>query len=242
MRKYVTASLIMIFSLFLFLLVLSSESNRQISSPKTTLDDSVTIRIQNVKALAISRFGDRIKFDDDGIPVEIEGDLSKGITAKGAADQSYQFFEINKDIIGIQNPRDVLIVDDVHFEGAIVVKLHLEISRIRIPSNFTLTFTKEGILYRYSGGIDPEARKIDLHPAISEEQAIEITLNDSKAYHTTTENAKSLGLTIGRFDDGILKLTWMINVRKFDSVAFDYNYCIDAKTGKILDMQTRIWD
>jgi hypothetical protein len=212
-----------------------------VSSIKSGQSDSAAVRMQNPKALAIGRFGDKIKFDDDGIPIEIEGNLSKGITVKGAANKTYLFFEVNKDILGITNPREVLVIDDVHFEDAIVVKLHMVVNRINIPSSYVLTFTPDEILYRYSGGVDPRVRGINLHPAISEEQAFEICLIDSKTYNTAMENVRSLGLVIGRAE-GLFKLMWVINVRKTDTIVFDYDYYIDAQTGKKLGMHTNVFD
>jgi bacillolysin len=219
----------------------ASESSQMPVSNKAVPLDSATIKIQNAKALAIGRFGDKIKFDENGIPIEIGGDLSRGITATDLSEKVIQFFEINKDIFGIEEPKTELKIDAVYKDEIRAVKFHFTVNGIKIASNFSILFTKDGIPHSYSGKIYPEAYELSTTPSITEEQAKQIALDDSKAYHTTIENVKSLELIIGRFDDG-LRLAWAINVNKIGSKLINSDYFIDAQTGKILDVETRIRD
>jgi hypothetical protein len=99
--------------LFLGQALLASENSTQILQKEKAPLDSAAIRIQNVKALAIGRFGDRIKFDKYGIPIEITGNLSKGLTGTDVVEKAYQFFEINKDIFQIDQPRQELVIREV---------------------------------------------------------------------------------------------------------------------------------
>jgi Zn-dependent metalloprotease len=219
----------------------ASENSQMPESNKTVPLDSATIKIQNAKALAIGRFGDRIKFDGNGIPYEIGGDLSKGITSTDMVEKVYQFFEINKDIFGIEDPKTELKIDAVNKDEIQAVKFHWTVNGVKVASNFSILFTKDGKPHNYSGKLYPEAKSIDTNPKLSEEQAKQIALDDSRAYHTTVENVKSIELIIGKFDD-CLKLAWAINVCKLDSVIFNSDYYIDAQNGKILDIKTRIRD
>lgn len=220
---------------------LASENGESNPQKKKAPIDTVAIKIQNAKALAISRFGDKIKFDENGIPYEIGGDLSKGITSTDMVEKVYQFFEINKDIFGIEDPKSELKIDAVNKDEIHAVKFHRTVNGIKVASNFSILFTKDGKPHNYSGKLYPEAKSIDTNPKLSEEQAIQIALNDSKAYQTTVENVKSAELIIGRFS-ATLRLAWAINVSKLDSVIFNSDYFIDAQNGKILDMKTRIRD
>lgn len=221
----------------------ASENSGQNSQKEKVPLDSAALRIQNVKALAIGRFGNRIKFDKYGIPIEITGNLSKGLTCTDPVDQAYQFFEINKDIFQIASPREEFTIREVIKDDLFsTVKFYWTVNGTKVRyAGYFLQFSKNGSLYNISGQIDPEARNLVTQPTISKEQAGQLALNDSKAYQTTIENIKSTELTIGRFNN-VLRLAWIINVCKLDSVLFNSDYYIDAQNGEILSIQTRIRD
>jgi Zn-dependent metalloprotease len=227
---------IIIFGLCLPLYAVSSESSNQISPNKTVQPDSATLKIQNAKALAISKFGDRIKFDKNGIPIEIEGDLSKGLTETDIVDKAYQFFEINKDIFRLTEPKTELKVYDVHRDDIPVVKMYWAVNGVKVASNLRIVFSKNGSPFYFAGKIDPEARTINTNPAISEDQAKAIVIKDmDKVKDGCPEDAqteiKNATLIIGRFDEE-LKLVWGLSVVKCLN---GYGYWIDAQTGKILE-------
>jgi Zn-dependent metalloprotease len=224
---------------FIFLLVvmtaitinycLSSESNNQAKPNNSIKPDTAAIRIQNTKALSIIRFGDKIKLDDNGIPIEIQSNLSKGLTSTDIVEKVFQFFEINKDIFGIENPKNEFIVDAVLEDEIQAVKFHWTVNGVKVASNFRVLFSKDGLPIYYSGKIYPEARLINTKPSISEEQAKQIAMNDS--LNTGQESTfMDMELVIGKFKDNKFQLAWTFGI----SNSRPWIYAIDAHSGEIL--------
>jgi hypothetical protein len=159
--------------------------------------------------------------------------------------RAYMFLEGIKNHYRINNPRTEFVVSRIINDNGIRsvildqvsngVKVRYGYFSINLTRNDSLTFND------IAGFYEPDARTIDTHPTISLDQAKQIALNDSRAYHTAIENIKSAELIIGRFED-TLRLAWAINVYKLDSVIFNSDYYIDAQTGKKLGMETRIRD
>jgi len=215
--------------LFLGQALLASENSTQILQKEKAPLDSAAIRIQNVKALAIGRFGDRIKFDKYGIPIEITGNLSKGLTGTDVVEKAYQFFEINKDIFQIDQPRQELVIGEVIKEATSTVKFYWVLNGVKVQyGGYFLQFSRDGSLYNVEGQVDPEARSINTKPSISEEQAKQIAINDSLNAGKPAE-IKEMELLIGRFK-GEIKLAWTFYLTN----SLSWHYAIDAHTGEIL--------
>jgi Zn-dependent metalloprotease len=207
-------------------------------NPSASNNDSLE-NIRKAKSIITGRFGLKFELDENGIPTRIEEDLSKGITAVDPIEKGYQFFEINKDLFKINNPRKELIVEKA---STSYIRFSWAPNGVKVGCpGYKIFFNKDGKPNLIKGEIYIEARNIDTHPKINAEQAKQISLNDSKAYHTTIENVKGVELLIGKFDD-VLRLAWAVNVCKLDSVIFNSDYYIDAQTGEILDIKTRIRD
>jgi len=180
----------------------------------------------------IGRFGLQYALDKYGIPTSITGDLNRGLTGTDVVEKSYQFFEQNKDIFQIVDPRKEFIIRGVINEGWSTVKFYWAINGVKVQyGGYFLHFNKNGSLYTVEGQIDPEARKINTTPAISEEQAKSIALNDPKHKDARPE-ISSIELLIGRID-GELRLFWSIGLINGGGIG-SWNYRIDAQTGKVL--------
>jgi len=214
----------------------ASENSGQNSQKEKVPLDSAALRIQNVKALAIGRFGNRIKFDKYGIPIEITGNLSKGLTGTDVVEKAYQFFELNKDLFQIEKPRQELVIRQVIREELSTVKFYWAIDGVKVNyGGYFLQFSRDGSLYNVEGQIDPEARSINTKPSISEEQAKQIAMNDS--LNTGQESTfMDMELVIGKFKDNKFQLAWTFGI----SNSRPWIYAIDAHTGEILVRTTAI--
>jgi Zn-dependent metalloprotease len=211
-------------------------------APSTGVQDSLSKYKEFIGKTIIGRFGLRYTLDNYGIPTSITGDLSKGLTGTDVVEKSYQFFELNKDIFQIANPRKEFIVREVINEGMSTVKFYWAINGVKVQyGGYFLHFNKNGSLYTVEGQIDPEARNINTSPVISEEQGKSIVISDMEKIKVDwPENAqteiKTATLIIARFE-GELKLVWGISVTKGYE---GYGYWIDAQTGKIIESGSSI--
>jgi len=160
-------------------------------------------------------------------------------------DRALSFLDSIKNHYGIRNPRAEFIINRfIRDNNRRILILDQVYNGIKVRYGyFSINLTKSDSLSinDIAGFYESGIRSINTNPSLSEEQAKQIALDDSRAYHTTTENVKSIELIIGKFND-VLRLAWAVNVCKLDSVIFNSDYYIDAQTGEILDIKTRIRD
>jgi Zn-dependent metalloprotease len=184
------------------------------------------------------RFNARFSLNENGIPVSIEGDLSRGITATDPIDKAYQFFELNKDIFSMENPRQELILRDVSIpkRGSITyIKFDQFVESVKVLYNaYTVEIDVNGTII-YAGGIyNPALREIDAVPVISKEQSIKIVIAQAKCQHEPwlDKIEEETRLLIANLD-GNYRLVWRAVFICRNLCGSQYAY-IDAKTGEIL--------
>jgi hypothetical protein len=232
-RKRITILFVILFLLMIPCIVFS-DGYAQSNEPQ----DSLSKYIDLVGKTIVGRFGLRYTLDKYGIPTSITGDLNKGLTGTDVVEKSYQFFELNKDIFQVVDSRKEFIVRGVINEGPSTVKFYWAVNGVKVQyGGYFLHFNKNGALYTVEGQIDPEARKINTNPAISEEQAKRIALDDPKHKDAKPE-ISSIELLTGRID-GELRLFWSIGIINGGGVG-SWNYKVDAQTGKILVCESAI--
>lgn len=208
-------------------------------APTTGAQDSLSKYVDFVRKTIIGRYGLRFELDKTGYPISITGNLSNGLIEKDPVKVVYEFMDKNKDIYKIENPLKELFLTSLITEGVVgsTVKMAWTVNGIKVGgTGFNAQFSKKSGMYEIEGHINPEAYKINTTPAISEEQAKIIAIQDmEKVKVDWPENAqtevKNATLMIARFS-GELKLAWGLGVQKgYDG----YGYWIDAQTGKIIE-------
>jgi Zn-dependent metalloprotease len=201
--------------------------------------DSLSKYVDFVRKTIIGRYGLRFELDKTGYPISITGNLSNGLTEKDPVKVVYEFIEKNKDIYKIENPSKELVLTSLINDGVVgpTVKMSWTIKGVKVGgTGFNAQFSNKSGMYEIEGHVNTEAYNINTTPAISEEQAKSIAIQDmEKVKVDWPENAQTLvkntTLMIARFN-GELKLAWGLGVQKgYDG----YGYWIDAQTGKIIE-------
>jgi Zn-dependent metalloprotease len=169
--------------------------------------------------------------DKYGIPTELSGNLSAGLTASDPVEKAFQFFDLHKTQFHIEDARKEFklrsstkgpISDDYH------VKLDQIVNGVKVRSGmYALHFQSDGSLYLVDGQIDPEAKKVDTNPAISEEMAKQIAISENNSDTLAKDYTKSNGLLIINTKNGY-HLIWDIECGLMI-------YRIDAQTGTIIE-------
>jgi Zn-dependent metalloprotease len=211
-------------------------------SQRANAHDSLSKYIDFVSKTIIGRYGSKFKLDNNGIPTSITGNLSSGLTAKDPVDIVYEFFEKNKDIFQLQNPRQELILIDSISDGIVgpTVRMAWAVNGVKVGCpEFRAQFSKASGLYEIDGDICPDARKINTNPIIGEEQAKQFVVNDTKNLGSKLGDVKSSQLIIAKFNDSF-KLAWIINIVRMDSLIINTDYYIDATNGDILAKKSKI--
>jgi len=149
---------------------------------------------------------------------------------------AFKFLEDNKSHYKISDARAEFIVegeiDDSGWHTVILDQVHNGVKvqygyfSINFSHNRPLSFND------VVGAYDPDARTVDAKPAISEEQAKRIALDDPRSKGSKLENIKKAELLIQKFKDDY-GLFWNIDISRMDSLFLSLNYLIDAKTGVI---------
>lgn len=181
--------------------------------------------------------------DKNGIPTDIEGDLSAGLKSADFEDMAFEYFQNHKNMFKIEDARKEFRLAGVSHDklvGDYLVRLDQIVNGVPVQFGFyRLNFDQNKKLRKVYGQIDPEARKINTAPAMSEDQAKSIALNDPKHKDAKPE-ISSIGLMIGRID-GELKLFWSIGLINGGGVG-SWNYKVDAQTGKIFTCESALID
>jgi Zn-dependent metalloprotease len=214
--------------------VLYSLDGKESKMPKAALPLN-KVETANAQIKANHWFGGVDKY---GIPTMLEGNLFSGQKGGDRVADSYTFFEQNKELFQMPNPKTELLLEGEikdQIEETVIFNQVSNGVRVRY-GQYVMHYNPNGVLETVNGQIDAEARKINTNPAISEEQAKSIAIQDmEKVKVDWPENAqteiKNATLTIARFD-GELKLAWGLSVIKGVE---GYGYWIDAQTGKIIE-------
>ena len=203
--------------------------------------DSLAAYINWVKLTLIGRYGMRFRLGWDGYPKTVEGDLSNGIDATDPLETVYQFFEANKDIYKLVDPRRELL--PVGFKNGIepvrTIKLRQVVDGVRVNSRgFVTRFGSDKKLCYVDGQIDPDARQVNTTPAISEERAKEIAVADQRTKRALKPSIAEAELLIGRFDNK-MRLVWHLGLTEGVGVGSWYYY-IDAHSGKVMQVESAV--
>ncbi len=220
---------IVLFGVFLFSLANCSESSKKAGTPKELQESQASkeVKKESIQEKAI-------------VPLDREttAPASSVYTPIGESEfvkKSFAFLEQNKAHYKITNPRaEFVLKGEINDNGWCTVVLDQVNNGVKVENGyFSINFRHNGPLTfnNIIGFYDPEARKINSTPAISEEQAKSIALNDPKHKDARPE-ISSIELLIGRID-GELRLFWSIGLINGGGIG-SWNYKIDAQTGKVL--------
>jgi len=232
----------MLRSTFLFILsaifvlsgiALQAQENTE---PSSSNQQYVPHKAKNMHATVLE-FGEgnleSIKLDDNGAPWSIWGNLNKGITASDPLERCYQFFELHKELLALDNPREDMVVKVQREE---TIRFYQYFKGIKTHNSHSIHFNpKDGNdIVGYSASPDPEVRSVDTNYEISKEQAQQIAVAHCQTLHpdlimTSTQEPE---LQINRFESGC-RLIWKVIV--FRGMEPYYSYSIDAHNGEVLE-------
>jgi Zn-dependent metalloprotease len=196
---------------------------------------------------------DKVNMNNKGIPTSITGDLSAGITATEPVEKAYQYFELHKDLYQINDPRKELKLKWVHDYTGSTGGAHVAFNQVYNGigvgvGDMRVHLNKEGKIWDVTFKYDPEARKVDTTPSISEEQAKQIAVSNPD-YEYNNPYFGEPELLIAHFEDGY-HLVWRFYLGEITDPYHDYGgkfptkndfyYLIDAKTGQILKLEPGI--
>lgn len=176
--------------------------------------------------------------DKNGIPNEIEGDLSAGLKSKDMTDASFEYFQNHKNMFKIEDAHKEFRIAGVSHDklvGDYLVRLDQIVNGVPVQFGFyRLNFDQNKKLRKVYGQIDPEARKINTTPNINEEQALAIARKDTLNKDPEAKLIEQ-DFYIGRFE-GELRLLRKLSI--MDGVSGKpWRIIIDAHTGKVLEAQ-----
>jgi len=170
-----------------------------------------------------------IEYAENGTVYMIYGKLDKGITAVEPLDKCYEFFELHKDLFGLDNPREELVFysdsTDIYtlmfrqFHNGIQIGWHRIIVYFSLKEKYSMIGVK--------GKFVTQVKNLSSTPAISEEEAIQIAANDYIAHKYKAEpKSGKTELRYLKESDGSYYLAWIIAIG-------NGGYHINAMTGNI---------
>ena len=232
MKKLINILIMAVILTILSGIALQAQENAE---PSSSNQQYVPYKIKDMHA-TVMEFGEgnleSIRLDDSSAPRSIWGDLNKGITASDRIERCYQFFELHKELLALDNPREDIVIQVEH-EGAI--RFFQYFKGIKTNNQHTIHFSPkdENDIIGYTASPDPEVRSVDTNYEISKEQAQQIAVAHCQTLHPDLKisSTQEPELLIDRFEDGC-KLIWKL-VAGFSAYP-SYYYSIDAHNGEIL--------
>jgi Zn-dependent metalloprotease len=219
----------------------------QMDRPKEIVNTDSTEIQKNIVQDIRNRFGSNIKMrmssvNSKGIISGLSGfELNKDLTATDPRKRAFQFLEMNKDILRIENPReqfeisqhdpecndeDCVTLEQVE-KGVMVFGGHVEFRFIRDSSG---VMEIEG----FRSHICPDTRGINTFPAISEERVRQIALGDSICKGFSPSLNPAPFLCIKEYNQ-VFRLVWLVNIKNINICESKvYDFTIDANDGKVL--------
>ena len=178
--------------------------------------------------------------DKNAIPTMLEGNLYWGAKGGDRIEESYRFLENHKELFRMDNPRQELKPEGVIGPDGIspiaTVKFIQVVNGVKVRyGGYNFHFNADGLMNSLNGQIDPDAKKVNTNPAISEEQVKQIALNDTLNAGTKAE-VIDLELMIARYEEG-LRLVWSFGVI-YGGPPGSWLYKVDAQTGKVLEVSS----
>jgi hypothetical protein len=211
-----------------------------------------------IQKAVFNKFNDRFKIHS-GYAVEINTDgiitniktilINNGLTTDDPVERAYQFFELQKDLLQITDPRRELILSDLicsengsgwmHFDQIVGgVKVYLGGCNIYFDSTGT-ELTQFDI--DYGTGILPKIHELNPIPVIDSFEAVRIVQADT-VYGKNKQGVSCQGIWIAnsysrlrKFPDSGIHLVWRIKT-------YCKMFSIDAHSGKIIFVENSCRD
>ena len=181
-----------------------------------------------------------LKLTDNGIPRSIWGDLDKEITSGDKLDKCYQFFELHKELLEIQNPREE-IKFRVHVNNTFRFDQYYK--GIKTEGTHSIHFDLKGgdNIVGYTASPDPEAYSVDVNYTISPAQAQSTAVDTCKVLHPDEKiSSSSLPELLIKKKDNSDKLVWKVVVNRGEYDLAFYHCFVDASTGDIISLTEAI--
>lgn len=173
--------------------------------------------------------------DQHCIPVNLQGFLYGGQKGGNRVEEAYSFFESNKDIFRMENPRKELVLRGQSGDelGQFIV-FDQAVNGVKVQSAYySVHFKPDGMMWEIVGHINSEARQVNTTPAISEKQAKEIvcaTIQDREPPPTPKDAGSSGPIICRPVQGGQLHLAWIV---RLDTL----RYYVDAHNGEIFQKE-----
>lgn len=184
-----------------------------ITNPSGTIQEE--FGIGNVKS---------VKYADNGNVEMVAGDLNAGITATDRPDRCYQLFELHKDIFGLINPREELIL---RRENPILIEFTQIYDGIKLNISQIFVYINEGgYISGIKGRFYPELRTLSAKPVIGKDQALKTAIKEYKKMYNGQEPISEVIELLFLRDNDSFYLSWRISLS-------GWRFCIDAIDGRI---------
>jgi hypothetical protein len=208
------------------------------------ITDSTDAQKATVK-LVREKFGITSMVDKNGIISAIGGyERSIIMDIPDPIEAVYRFFEENRTLFGLENPREELIVhhhSDVRngsFDLSMVQKIQgidVENSDYKIHMRI-FPDSQRVAINSMVGHIFPEARNVNLTPSISSAQAESLAINDPVHNGAEVAVGAKTHLLVSEINDA-LHLVWRVNIMN-GGYGGSASYWIDAHDGTLLKAAT----
>ncbi|MCP4582316.1 MAG: hypothetical protein GY839_11940 [candidate division Zixibacteria bacterium] len=165
------------------------------------------------------------------------GSLNEGLTAAEPVEKVYQYLELRKEKLGLDEPRSELVVTSVKIspEGTGGISLSQKVNGVNVRAGTFGFGFKAGKLFLVNDKLMLEAKEVNTNPSISQEQAINIALSTYSPPDSILPAAqiKAIKFEIAKINDEY-KLVWFITAMQGKTIGGHYLLDIDAQTGEIL--------
>lgn len=197
--------------------------------------------------------GVKYRIDDErGVPRRISGKIQEGLSKGDPVQTVYEFFEKNRELYGLADPRSELKVDGVSKDelGTLVV-LKQQFRNVQVWNTMLkANFGRDGNLYAIYGSTYPD---IDLStiPSIDSAQAIAITKRDLNytaedereaiRFEESLESKRSpvnAWLLVAPYNNQYY-LVWIIGLSRIQPYEA-WEYWVDAHSGAILNKKSAL--
>ncbi|MCI0330511.1 MAG: M4 family metallopeptidase [candidate division Zixibacteria bacterium] len=234
---------------------LAFAANAPVNAEKKRQDNLRAFRKAKAVALLQAYPGVKYRIDDErGVPRRISGKLQQGLSKGDVVQTVYEFFEKNRELYGLSDPRSELKVtrNEKNQLGTLVVLKQLygnvEVWNTMLKANFG----RDGNLYAIYGSTYPD---IDLStaPSLDSNSALEIVIRDLEfppgldyglieleRFGRRQPKGRPPLTRLAIFSHrGKYHLVWVVRLLGYKTDS-DWEYFIDAHTGEILEKQDLI--
>jgi hypothetical protein len=193
-------------------------------------------------ALARERFGVIACVDENGFITSMGSNSGISIATDDIdpLEVAYFIFEQNRDLFGLDNPREELVLHNIGRgeAGSVAIAFRqmehgLEVENAFYQVHLGPTSDSQKVkLLSMEGRIFPSASKLSTSPAIDSAKADSVAMGDTAHGESSVSVGAPTHLAISEFED-ILHLVWRVNIIN-GGYGGSAAYWIDAQTGTIL--------